>query len=75
MEVSNCNFKDGEKGIYVSHHERQKTKDSEGGRFEGGRSEDMLSRMLDKVEGWNRMLKGMKKDISTLSHTIIYHSF
>uniref|UniRef100_M1DZ42 Integrase core domain containing protein n=1 Tax=Solanum tuberosum TaxID=4113 RepID=M1DZ42_SOLTU len=42
----NPNWKDGVKDMYVSPHERQKSKDSE-----RGRSQDMLSRILNKVEG------------------------
>uniref|UniRef100_M1DVF9 Integrase core domain containing protein n=1 Tax=Solanum tuberosum TaxID=4113 RepID=M1DVF9_SOLTU len=40
--------RDGEKDIYVPLHECQKPKDSK-----GGRSEDMLSNILNKVKVWN----------------------
>uniref|UniRef100_M1DP64 Polyprotein protein n=1 Tax=Solanum tuberosum TaxID=4113 RepID=M1DP64_SOLTU len=43
----NPNWKDGEKDKYVPPHVYRKTKDSE-----GGRSEDMLSCILNKVKVW-----------------------
>ncbi|WMV58714.1 hypothetical protein MTR67_052099 [Solanum verrucosum] len=65
----NPNWKDGENDRYVPPHKRQKPTDSN-----GGRSEDMLSRILNKFEGSDKMLKGMKENISTLSQTITAHS-
>ncbi|XP_015163500.1 uncharacterized protein [Solanum tuberosum] len=61
----NPNWKDRKKDIYVLPHERH----SEGGRFV-----DMLSRILNKVERSDKMLKGMKDDVSTLSQIITLHS-
>uniref|UniRef100_M1DJ55 Integrase core domain containing protein n=1 Tax=Solanum tuberosum TaxID=4113 RepID=M1DJ55_SOLTU len=65
----NPNWKDGEKDRFVPPHVHQKPKDSD-----GGRSEDMLSRILNKLEGSDKMLKGMKEDMSTLSQTVTSHS-
>uniref|UniRef100_M1DYP1 Integrase core domain containing protein n=1 Tax=Solanum tuberosum TaxID=4113 RepID=M1DYP1_SOLTU len=65
----NLNWKDRENDRYVPPHESQKSKDSK-----GGRSEDMLSRILNKVEGSYKILKEMKDDVCTLSQTVTFHS-
>uniref|UniRef100_M1DLN7 Uncharacterized protein n=1 Tax=Solanum tuberosum TaxID=4113 RepID=M1DLN7_SOLTU len=43
--------REGHKDRYVPHHERKKLKESE-----GGRTEDMHSRILNKVEGSSKVL-------------------
>ena len=55
--------------MYVLFNDRQKTKDTEGGEYE-----DILSRILNKVEGFHKILKEMKEDVSNLSNIVTYHS-
>uniref|UniRef100_M1AGK0 Uncharacterized protein n=1 Tax=Solanum tuberosum TaxID=4113 RepID=M1AGK0_SOLTU len=54
-------WKNGEKDMYVPPHECQKAK-----YLEGGQPEDMLSRILNKVEGSNKILKEMKEDVVSI---------
>lgn len=56
--------REGEKDKYTPPHERLKSKD-----FEGDRFEDMLFRIVKKVEGSNKIMKEMKEDVSTLNQT------
>lgn len=53
---------EGERDRYVPSHERQKTKDSD-----SSKSKYILSCILDKVEGSDKILKEMKEDVLTLS--------
>lgn len=62
-------MKDGDKDRYVPTHERQKQKN-----LEGGWSKDMLYHILNKVEGYDYILKKVKEDVSTLSHAVTFHS-
>lgn len=54
--------RDREKDMYVPPHERQIPKDSK-----DGRSKDMLARILNKVQRFDKILKKIKEDVSTLA--------
>ena len=59
----------GERDRYVPPHEHQMPKESEGGHIKY-----MLSRILNKVEGSDKLLKEIKDNVSTLNQTVTTHS-
>ncbi|KAK4718119.1 hypothetical protein R3W88_016457 [Solanum pinnatisectum] len=61
--------REGDKDMYAPPHEHQNPKESE-----NVRSKDMLSRILNKIEVSNKVLKKMKEDVSTLNETVPSHS-
>ena len=62
------NKKDLEKDRYVLPYEWKKPKDSK-----GGKSDDMLSHILNKFTGSDKMLTSMKEDVSTLTKIVTSH--
>ena len=53
---------------YIPPHEYQNTKD-----YKGGLSKDMISHILNKIEGSDKNFKYIKENVSTLSQTVSFH--
>ncbi|WMV55114.1 hypothetical protein MTR67_048499 [Solanum verrucosum] len=68
----NCRDMETDKDRYVPPHDRQQQKEQAGP--EGNRTEDMISRIFNNVEGSDKVLKELKNDYSTLSKKATSHS-
>lgn len=58
---------------YVSLYHRVKPKHPIA-QLENCRTDDMLARILNKIEGTNKLIKEMKLDMLALNQTIYFHS-
>lgn len=67
----NWRYLEVEKDIYIQPHDRPKTKEQVG--LEGS-TNDMLSRIFNKVEGFEKVLKDLKNEFSILTQTITSYS-
>ncbi|WMV19322.1 hypothetical protein MTR67_012707 [Solanum verrucosum] len=71
MEGGNWRDREVEKDKYVPPHYLPKSKKP--ARSEGNRTEEMITRIFNKVEGSDKVLKDLKNDFSTMTLKVTYN--